>query len=255
MVSIVTPNSQAVQIQRQLEVQARQLGSPPPPPMQLLVSPFAAPAEVLGNIVPQLNAMSRRGGGPGIALERLIGQQPARATLPNGRASLLSYTMMKETRGGRGPTRYRALSQVEVAPLAADSFCLYAVGMSAPDAVFEHDLPAMYAMLGSFRTNDQQIAAVTRQNIDASNQRFATIQQAHRDQMASFDSYNKAWERRSTETSKSNADFDEVIRGYRTVQDTTTGEKTQVDLGNVDKIVDEMNRGEPGRYKQIPLEG
>jgi hypothetical protein len=26
-----------------------------------------------------------------------------------------------------------------------------------------------------------------------------------------------------------------------------------VDLGNVDRIVDRLNEGDPGRYKQIPL--
>jgi hypothetical protein len=44
-----------------------------------------------------------------------------------------------------------------------------------------------------------------------------------------------------------------VIRGYRTVEDTQTGVKGSVDLGNVDKIVDDLNEREPGRYRQIPL--
>lgn len=48
-------------------------------------------------------------------------------------------------------------------------------------------------------------------------------------------------------------DFDELIRGYRTVEDTQTGVKHSVDLGNVDKIVDDLNESDPGRYRQIPL--
>ena len=44
-----------------------------------------------------------------------------------------------------------------------------------------------------------------------------------------------------------------MIRGYRTVEDTRTGDRTSVDLGNVRDIVDELNQGDPGRYKEIPL--
>jgi hypothetical protein len=59
--------------------------------------------------------------------------------------------------------------------------------------------------------------------------------------------------RNSVIRSRSNDDFDEVIRGFRTVEDTNTGEKRSVDLGNVDQIVDNLNYYDPGRYKQIPL--
>jgi hypothetical protein len=44
-----------------------------------------------------------------------------------------------------------------------------------------------------------------------------------------------------------------VIRGVRTVEDTQTGYRTSVDLGNVDQIVDKLNEHDPGRYIQIPL--
>ena len=49
------------------------------------------------------------------------------------------------------------------------------------------------------------------------------------------------------------ADFDETIVGSRDVLDTATGEKTSVDLGNVNAIVDRLNQNDPGRYQQIPL--
>ena len=41
VISVVTPDSTPVQLQRQLEANARQMGlSPPPPPMQLFVRVF-----------------------------------------------------------------------------------------------------------------------------------------------------------------------------------------------------------------------
>ena len=39
----------------------------------------------------------------------------------------------------------------------------------------------------------------------------------------------------------------------RTVEDTRTGERTSVDLGNVNEIVDKLNEHNPDRYIQIPL--
>jgi hypothetical protein len=47
--------------------------------------------------------------------------------------------------------------------------------------------------------------------------------------------------------------YDEVLRGYRTVEDTQTMVKGSVDLGNVDKILDDLDERKPGRYRQIPL--
>jgi hypothetical protein len=52
---------------------------------------------------------------------------------------------------------------------------------------------------------------------------------------------------------RSNANFDEMIRGYRTVEDTATGDKTSVDLGDVHQVVQNLNYSDPGRYKEIPL--
>ncbi len=52
----------------------------------------------------------------------------------------------------------------------------------------------------------------------------------------------------SSITERSNADFDEVIRGYRTVYDTETGDRASADLGNVNEIVNALNERDPGRY-------
>ncbi|HYG33569.1 MAG TPA: hypothetical protein VEC99_02215 [Clostridia bacterium] len=37
------------------------------------------------------------------------------------------------------------------------------------------------------------------------------------------------------------------------MEDTRTGERHSVDLGNVNEIVDELNRADPGRFIQVPL--
>ena len=111
----------------------------------------------------------------------------------------------------------------------------------------------MIAMVSALRENAAVIQEKTKENIDAMNARFKAQQDAHRELVATYEANNRNWEKNQKIQSRSIDDFDEVIRGYRTVQDTTTGEKTQVDLGHVDQIVDRLNEYDPGRYVQIPL--
>ena len=53
--------------------------------------------------------------------------------------------------------------------------------------------------------------------------------------------------------SRAAADFDETIRGYRTVEDTRTGQRFSVDLGRVHDFVERRNARDPGRFREIPL--
>jgi hypothetical protein len=96
------------------------------------------------------------------------------------------------------------------------------------------------------------LAARTRDTINESNRNFAARQKAHAEVMASYDAQNQAWRDRQTSIDKRHADFGEVIRGYRTVEDTTTGERKEVPLGDAKEIVGTLNEGDPGRYKEIP---
>ena len=71
--------------------------------------------------------------------------------------------------------------------------------------------------------------------------------------MAGYAQHNENWRQTEIAKGRSNADFVESIRGYRTVVDTQTGEKTSVDYNNVNEIVNSANEQNPGRYVQIPL--
>jgi hypothetical protein len=50
---------------------------------------------------------------------------------------------------------------------------------------------------------------------------------------------------RSEGYERNNDDADEVLRGTRTVEDTRTGERADVNLGDSDAIVDGLNRTDP----------
>ena len=171
--------------------------------------------------------------------------------MPNGKVALVSYGVTHIENGNR--KHFLAGARVETTPIGNGSWMFYMTEIAGPDATFAGDTPLMLAIINSLKVNNEVVAEKTHENIDASNRRFAEMQQAHKQQMAGYDEQNKAWERRSLQQSRSNADFDEVIRGDRTVLDTQTGERTSVDLWNVDGIVNKLNEGDPGRYQQIPL--
>ena len=158
--SVVTPDSMAVQTQRQLEAQARQMRLPPPARPQMFVAPMTTPAEALANLVPQISQVSQQNGGPAVRLDRILQQQAAKANLPNANAALLTYQVTRSTRGV--DKRFRALAQVEVAPILQGSWMFYAIEAAALDETFDRDLPVMLTMLKSFKTNDRVIQDRTR---------------------------------------------------------------------------------------------
>ena len=53
-----------------------------------------------------------------------------------------------------------------------------------------------------------------------------------------------------TGMSRRNADFDEIIRGYREVEITTTGEKTTGPLGDADAAVEILNAGGGSQFNR-----
>jgi hypothetical protein len=248
--SVVTPNSSMVQTQRQLVMQARQMGTQVPT-MEMLVAPFTGPLDAMKNLFPQLSQLSLRRGGPAVAIDQITQKAVEKPSLPGGNSATMSYGIT-ETRNG-SQKHYQALATVETDPIPPDSWMMTVNEIKAPDATFEHDLATMMAMANSWKGNDKVITQKSQEGIRASNQRFEAFQQAQREKSDAFDRQNQDWQRNQLNQSRSNDDFDEMIRGYRTVEDTRTGEKKSVDLGNVDNIVDSLNQNDPGRYQQIPL--
>jgi len=250
--TINTPDSFIVKNQMQMAANARQMGLPPPKPIEMFVAPYTEPVTALKNLVPQLSQWSLRHGGPGITLDKILETpKPAQAAFSGGRAATIYFAFTKTT--GGAPAPYRARGQYESWTLGPGAWYLYVSESSAPDATFDQDWPVMLAIATSLKTDPQAVQRATSRAIDAQNQNFQAMQRAHATQQAAFDDYLKSVQRNSLIRERSAIDFDEVIRGYRTVEDTRTGYRSSVDLGNVDQIVDRLNEHDPGRYIQIPL--
>jgi hypothetical protein len=250
--TVNTPDSFIIKNQIQMAAEARQMRLPPPKPIEMLVAPYTEPATALKNLIPQLSQLSQRHGGPGITLDKILETpKPAQAAFSNGRAAAIYFAFTKTT--GGTPAPYRARGQYESWMLGEGAWYLYVSEAAAPDATFDKDWPVMLAIATSLKTGPQAVQRATGRAIDAQNANFNAMQRAHATQQAAFDDYFKSMQRNSVIRERSAIDFDEVIRGARTVEDTRTGYRTSVDLGNVDQIVDKLNERDPGRYVQIPL--
>jgi hypothetical protein len=218
----------------------------------VLLAPFSTPLDAFRILAPQMSAMSQRRGGPAFEFDNLTDRLPARSYSPNGRSEFIEYGITEAGPGGR--RHYHVLAEIGMAPLPGGQSWMYTVtAMRAPDATFEHDLPVMMEMVTSKKENGEVIMAKARENVRASQARnAAVIDQVHQRSRA-FDAQRAATARASNASARSADDFDEYIRGTRTVEDTRTGERGTVDLGDADRITDKLNEGDADRYRQIPL--
>jgi hypothetical protein len=220
----------------------------------VFLAPFSSPLEAFATLIPEISEANRRAGGPTVEVDHLAEVARAQPWGPDDRAALLAYGVTET--GPAGRRHYRAVAQIHMVPLpgaGTESWSYFATMVRAPDTTFEHDLPLMLELAGSERENAQVIMNKARQNVAASQQRTAqVIDQVHQRTRA-FDAWRADNERASNARMRQADDFDETIRGTRTVEDTRTGEKVSVDLGDVDHITDKLNEYDSGRYRQIPL--
>ena len=136
--------------------------------------------------------------------------------------------------------RYEGLAVVICAPTGAGQWMYYYSQVTAPGEVFQRDLPTMLQIWKSWKVSDRTL----RERMDKA---LAEMKEAGAMLRQSQESAERVRER-------ANADFDEVIRGYRTVEDTLTGNRGETDLGAVHDTVQKLNEHAGyERYKEIPL--
>jgi hypothetical protein len=241
-----------------------------------LVAPLGTPLEVMRALGPQIARANVRGGGPALTYDNYQLVENHKPSVANATESVITFDVTAQTRTGAKHSKVMAL--VDVMPTTQTLYMVLITQAGAPDATFKRDLPVMLEIINSERPNNEVIQRKNAQNQQASVQSLQAVhrqqvawfnaqQAGHRQQVAAFDRQNQQWwdgqranqqrnndwEQRQNAQARQNDNFDEIIRGQRTVEDTQTGVKGSVDLGNVDKIVDDLNEREPGRYRQIPL--
>ncbi len=119
----------------------------------------------------------------------------------------------------------RSWMQWECYPLGNGTWGILCSQVTAPDATFDRDLPTMLTISKSWKLNDSVVMEHGNQNVAASNARFVAFENAEKEKQDAFDDYLHSVQHNGLINDRSNADFDEVIRGYRTVYDTETGDR------------------------------
>jgi hypothetical protein len=232
----------------------------------IVIGPFIAPADALRTLAPQLSRMAASNHLPSFVLDNVAEKQSLTPMFPGGRSAMVTYGATES--GPRGRQHYKTLAQIDLAPPSNGFWMLrFSAEMRAPDSIFDRELPVMLAIAKGWHGDDAAMARRINGQTAAKQRWFQTQQRRQREKSAQFDRYiagqeadsnarlaaSDAATQASNDRLRQANDFDEVIRGYRTVEDTQTGQRTSVDLGDVDKIVDKLNERDPDRYKQIPL--
>ncbi len=230
-----------------------------------LVAPYSGPLEALQRLHPQVNRRNVAQGGSSAAMDHLRAVGPEDVK-PNGRAVLVRYGVTERRRDG-STTHFQVLANVQVSPTTQSSWMFSSNGVRAPDAIFERDLPLMLQLVTSVKWDDAAVQRATGQRVGAQQQWFANQQAGYRAQQAANDAQHQGywnaqkanaqqhqnWEDGQLAQDRRNDNYSELMRGYRTVEDTQTGERRSVDYLDVDEIVGDLNKGDPDRYRQIPL--
>jgi hypothetical protein len=249
---VLAPGSPPAQSQLQMMRMAMQFGHKP-----LRGNPIAqigTPAQAIQNIYAYGLKAAPLFGDPIVNFKEVISEKPLPADQPNVQNAVVYFTTSQEKNNQTVITRsLTRLSVTQLPPQLQGDWHMEYTGVSAPDNLFDKELPTMIAIWNSYKPNMQQIMANDKQNM-------AQMQATFRQTMANLKAINDSTDQMIADqqaqemaSDRSSADFDEVIRGYRTVEDTQTGEQSDVNLADSHAIVDKLNEGDPGRYIEIPL--
>jgi hypothetical protein len=141
---------------------------------------------------------------------------------------------------GEAPHESADIALVIIAPTGGGQWMFYSSGVGCHKDQFARNLPVLMAIWKSY-----QVAGWVSQ------ERMAKAMQSLRE---AYQIMNDTMAERSRAMDRIAADWDEYIRGYRTVLDTVTGDRFDVDLGYSTEVVRRLNEAEGSdRYREIPL--
>jgi len=139
-----------------------------------------------------------------------------------------------------GGARHRAIQYILLGNTNMDgTWVLYTTYVASRSDAFAQNLPVLVRIWGSARTSQHVI--------------HERIEDAMRNFREAGEIWQRATQNRERSLERSHANWTEAMRGTRTILDTRTGDRADVDLGYASDIVRKLNEGEPGRYREVPL--
>lgn len=201
---------------------------------QGLVCDPTDPVTALQALTTHSNAFAQARGMPPNNLLRVVEVVPAPPVPGYAQAAFVDYEY--ET----GGTRHRAIQYILLGNINMDgSWVLYTTYVASRSEAFAQNLPVLVRIWGSARTSQRVI--------------HERIEDAMRNFREAGEIWQRATQNRERSLDRSHADWIEVIRSTRTILDTRTGDRADVDLGYARDIVRKLNEREPGRYREVPL--
>jgi hypothetical protein len=180
-------------------------------------------------------SMARRTGQQPDRLLRVIEAAPVALQAPGlAQAAYIHYELQ------RAVGVWRGLSLVILGSIMSDgSWLFYETYVASPAQSFAQNLPVLVRIWNS---------ALTAQHV---------IQERLDNALNSLREAGEIWrqatQHRQQAEQRMADNWTEAFRGTRVIQDTHTGTRAHVPLGDSAEIVERLNRHSPGRYREIPL--
>jgi hypothetical protein len=206
-----------------------------------LVAPYTDPVTAFVQVMPQVVAMMAAASGQpaaSLGVIRVVESAPVESFA--GSTAAMLHAEYRIAPPGEAPRDAADISLVIIAPTGAGQWMFYSSGVGCRRDEFARNLPILMEIWKSY-----QVAGwVSQERMAKAMQSLREANQILEDTMA---------ERRRSQD-RTFADWDEYIRGYRTVLDTVTGDRYDVDLGSSTEVVRRLNEAEgTDRYREIPL--
>ena len=223
--TIFTPQAEAA-----FHQQRAQLGLPPAP-SGFLVAPFSDPAEAVKTLLPQFSKMSEAGRQPSYRLLSIIETTPLEDRL--GRTAYVH--LLVEIRRGEATLRQEGLALIKCMPMAGGRWQYYFSQVTAPEALFQRDLPTMARIWQSWKLDPNSVR-------ERMNQALAVMAQTR-------DMLKHSAEYQDRVRAQSSAEWDSIITGYATIVDKATGQQIDKNAANVKDTINKLN--EKAGYEQF----
>jgi hypothetical protein len=209
-----------------------QLGVPYARPS--LVADGRDPATAVQQLVPQISAITERGGGARTTLRRIVMNQPVQ--WQNGKAAVIVGDLEVSTRTEKA--NVRAVALVAVMPFAGGQFLYYTSLLAIPADKFEAHLPILARIWQSWKVAEWVHTERLLAAVKAQRETGEIYRQAYANYQKSSDRVWRAWS--------------EYNRGVHAVLDTRNNEVGTVQLQWVDDAVNVLNR-DAGyeRYRKV----
>lgn len=200
------------------------------------VAPYMDPVNALPTLTAPIGRMCLQIGQPGLKFTRVVEYQQIQAPA-NMQAAYIHYLFDRLPTAK--PVNYEGFGLFITAPTGPTSWMYYFSDVSAPPEVFKTSLADMVDIMASWKIDDKVFVQRLRSAAASMNETSKIIQ--------------GCVEYRQKVGEKSNADWDEYIRGRRTVRNEATGEEHEVALGDARDAVTHLNeQGGGGTWREIP---